>query len=64
MFYRRNYFHPLRNTSVKGIAPITDKEYFVMGSTALLDAVGKTINKIEMYRNIQLKKRELNMLCL
>lgn len=32
--------------NVKGIAPITDKEYFVMGSTALLDAVGKTINKI------------------
>jgi uncharacterized protein YegL len=32
--------------NLKGIAPITDKEYFVRGSTALLDAVGKTINKI------------------
>lgn len=32
--------------NIKGIAPITDKEYFVRGSTALLDAVGKTINKI------------------
>lgn len=29
---------------------ITDKEYFVRGSTALLDAVGKTINKI---KNVQ-----------
>lgn len=29
-----------------GIAPITDKEYYVRGSTALLDAVGRTINKI------------------
>lgn len=29
-----------------GIAPITDKEYFVRGTTALLDAVGKTINKL------------------
>ena len=32
--------------NLKGIAPITDKEYFVRGSTALLDAIGKTINKI------------------
>jgi len=32
--------------NLKGIAPITEKEYFVRGSTALLDAVGKTINKI------------------
>ena len=33
--------------NLRGIAPITDKEYFVRGSTALLDAVGRTINKIE-----------------
>lgn len=32
--------------NLRGIAPITDKEYFVRGSTALLDAVGKTIIKI------------------
>jgi hypothetical protein len=32
--------------NLKGIAAITEKEYFVRGSTALLDAVGKTINKI------------------
>jgi len=32
--------------NVKGIRPITEKEYFVCGSTALLDAIGKTINKI------------------
>lgn len=31
---------------IKGITPITGKEYFVRGSTALLDAVGKTIQKI------------------
>ncbi len=29
-----------------GIATITDREYFVRGSTALLDAVGRTISKI------------------
>ena len=33
-------------TNIKGIKPITDKEYYVGGLTALLDAVGKTINKI------------------
>ena len=32
--------------NLKGVVPITEKEYFVRGSTALLDAVGLTINKI------------------
>ena len=33
--------------NIKGISPITDKEYYVRGTTALLDAVGRTILKIE-----------------
>lgn len=32
--------------NLRGIEPITDEEYFVRGSTALLDAVGRTISKI------------------
>ena len=32
--------------NIRGIVPITEKEYYVGGTTALLDAVGKTINKI------------------
>ena len=32
--------------NLKGISPITEKDYYVRGCTALLDAVGKTINKI------------------
>lgn len=32
--------------NIKGIRPLTEKEYYVGGSTALLDAIGKTINKI------------------
>jgi hypothetical protein len=32
--------------NIKGIRPVTEKEYAVGGSTALLDAVGKTIHKI------------------
>jgi len=31
---------------IKGIRPISEHEYFVRGQTALLDAVGRTINKI------------------
>ena len=31
---------------IKAVSPITEREYFVRGNTALLDAVGKTINKI------------------
>ena len=31
---------------IKAVAPLTGKDYWVRGSTALLDAVGKTINKI------------------
>ena len=31
---------------LRGISPITDKDYYVRGSTALLDAVGKTISKM------------------
>ena len=32
--------------NLRGVTPITDREYFVRGNTALLDAVGKTISKI------------------
>ena len=31
---------------LRAVAPITEKEYFVGGATALLDAVGRTIHKI------------------
>ena len=33
--------------NIKGISPITDEEYYVRGTTALLDAIGRTIIKIE-----------------
>ena len=31
---------------IKAVSPITEDEYFVRGTTALLDAIGKTIHKI------------------
>lgn len=33
---------------IRAVQPITGREYFVGGSTALLDAIGKTIQKIGM----------------
>ncbi|MFV0520595.1 MAG: vWA domain-containing protein [Lachnospirales bacterium] len=36
--------------NVKGVNYITDKDYFVEGTTALLDAIGKSVMKI---RNVQ-----------
>jgi len=32
---------------IKAVRPITAREYFVRGQTALLDAVGRTVNKID-----------------
>lgn len=31
---------------IRGVAELTDEEYFVRGSTALYDAVGKTVQKL------------------
>lgn len=31
---------------IRAVSPMTEKEYYVGGSTALLDAIGKTIHKI------------------
>jgi len=36
--------------NIKDISAMTDESYYVRGSTALLDAIGKTINKI---KNVQ-----------
>jgi uncharacterized protein YegL len=33
--------------NLKGIRPITEREYFVRGNTALLDAIGRTVDKIK-----------------
>lgn len=42
---------------IEEISPLTDREYFVRGSTALLDALGKTIN--ESIRKCKNTKKEL-----
>ena len=35
-------------TNIKGISQITEDDYYVRGCTALLDAIGKTIEKIDV----------------
>ena len=46
VLFDNNYelLHDRRN--IRNIKPITSKEYYVCGSTALLDAIGITINKV------------------
>lgn len=34
------------NADIKKVNPLTDKEYYARGMTALLDAIGKTINHV------------------
>ena len=44
--------------NLNGISTLTEKEYYVRGSTALLDAVGMTINKIaSVQRNTNKEER-------
>ena len=44
--------------NIKEIKPVTEKEYFVRGCTALMDAIGKSIHKIsETQRKLTKKKK-------
>ena len=36
---------------IQQVKPLTEKEYFVRGSTALLDAIGKTISQVKAEQN-------------
>lgn len=48
---------------LKEIQPISHKEYFVRGTTALLDAVGKTINRIVyVHKHIREEDRPENVM--
>lgn len=40
---------------LKAVIPITEKEYFVRGSTALLDAVGKTSDTVTRGESVGLR---------
>ena len=44
-------------TNLNKMKPITEKEYYVRGSTALLDAIGKTISQVKADQN-RLRKSE------
>lgn len=46
VLFDNNYALLHDRIDIKAVSPITDKEYEVGGSTALLDALGRTIHKI------------------
>lgn len=47
VLFDNNYVLLHDRIDLKAVSEITDKEYNVGGTTALLDAIGKTINKID-----------------
>ncbi|MCD7728649.1 MAG: VWA domain-containing protein [Clostridia bacterium] len=51
VLFDNNYVLLHDRADIRGVKPITEKEYFVGGSTALLDAVGRTISKIKNAQN-------------
>ena len=42
--------------NIQGIAPLTEEQYFVRGTTALLDAIGRSIEKMQHIQHVTLKK--------
>mgnify|MGYP001002765098 FL=1 len=46
VLFDNNYELLYDRIDIRAVSPITETEYFVGGSTALLDAIGVTINKI------------------
>lgn len=44
--------------SLKNVRQMSDKEYFVKGYTALLDAIGKTITKVKNAQALQATKQQ------
>lgn len=46
VLFDNNYEQLHDRIDIRAVQPITTKEYYVGGSTALLDAIGKTIHKI------------------
>lgn len=55
VLFDNNYKLLHDHIEIKAVSPITQKEYYVGGSTALLDAIGRTIEKIG---NVQKHTRE------
>ena len=45
---------------IKGIAPLTEDQYNVSGTTALLDAIGISIKKMQEIQNVTLKEAQPN----
>lgn len=49
--------------AIKNVQPITNKDYYVRGTTALLDAIGKSINKtVNTIRNLYEEDRPSKVL--
>ena len=57
ILFDNEYLKQIDNVDIQSVEPLTMKTYVPRGSTALLDAVGKTINEVDA-RILSLKKSE------
>lgn len=58
ILFDNNYSILYDRLYIGGVKPITNKDYFVEGSTALLDAVGEIINKVSnIHKNMTVNER-------
>ncbi len=46
VLFDHQYEVPIDNADIKSVPPLTEKEYYARGTTALLDAIGMTIQHI------------------
>jgi uncharacterized protein YegL len=46
VLFDNEYETPIQNTDIKSVEPLTEKTFVPRGSTALLDAVGRTVNEV------------------
>lgn len=46
ILFDNEYETPIQNVDIKSVDPLTEKTFVPRGSTALLDAVGRTINEV------------------
>ena len=66
VLFDNEYETPIQNADIKSVDPLTEKTFVPRGSTALLDAVGRTVNEVgTRFANMQEQDRpEKVMVCI
>lgn len=46
VLFDHEYLNPIKNQDIQSVEPLTDKTFVPRGGTALLDAIGRTLNEV------------------